>query len=91
MEERIVGKTKSGFEFDIPKSVIDDMQVLDAIVELESDNPLAISRLCDRILGAEEKKKLYEHVKMEDGRVPISAVSDELGEIFRAFGKPGKN
>lgn len=91
MEERIVGKTKSGFEFDVPKSVIDDMRVLDAVVELESGNSLAISRLCDQILGAEGKKKLYEHIKMEDGRVPISAVSEEIGEIFRAFGKPGKN
>lgn len=91
MEERIAGKTKSGFEFDIPKSVIDDMQVLDTVVELEYDNPLAISTLCSQILGAEGKKRLYEHVKTEGGRVPIVAVGIEIGEIFGAFGKAGKN
>lgn len=84
-------KTKSGFEFDVPKSVIDDMQVLDAVVELESDNPLAISTLCTHILGAEGKKKLYDHVKTDDGRVPIRAVGTEIGEIFGAFGRSGKN
>ncbi len=83
------GKTKSGFKFNIAKEVLDDMRLIDAIRNADKD-PMQVVDIVDLILG-KNKEKLYDHVKTEDGRVPISAVQTEITEIFKAFGQSGKN
>ena len=35
MDERVKGRTDTGFEFDIPRTVLDDVEVVEAVVELE--------------------------------------------------------
>lgn len=90
----ITGKTSTGFEFCVNENVMDDIEVVDAIAEIGSDdiyeNAAGFSTLCKKLLG-KEKKKLYDHVRTEDGRVPSAALEKELLEIFKAFGKQGKN
>lgn len=83
------GKTKSGFKFNVSKDVLDDMRLIEAIREAD-ENPLKVLDVVDLILG-ENKEKLYDHVKTEDGRVPVGAVQAEITEIFKAFGQNGKN
>ena len=40
----IEGRTESGFEYQIADNAMDNMELLDAIAEIDSeDNPLAIS------------------------------------------------
>ncbi len=86
------GKTSSGFEFNVDRAVIDDMRIVDAVAEVaDGSNPLAISFLVKTILGEEGKKALYEHLQEEEGRVPLTKVSNEITEIFKAFGEEGKN
>lgn len=84
------GKTTSGFEYEIDESALDNMELLDAIAETD-ENPLAFSKLVTCLLGAEQRKKLYNHLRTEKGNVPILAVSEEIAEIFRNTGKAGKN
>ena len=85
------GKTASGFAFSVDETVLDDMRVVDAIAEIESGaNPAAISTLLNRILGKEQKERLYEHIE-ENGRVPVKKTVDEIVEIFQALGGQGKN
>lgn len=77
-------KTKTGFEMDLEDAVIDDMELFDAIAEVDSGNmmkvPVVIGKLC-----GERKKDLYDHVRSADGRVPMQAISDEITDIFEAL------
>lgn len=85
------GKLKSGFEYEIDESVMDNMELVDALAEGREDDPLAISKICRLILGEENRKRLYETVRTEDGRVPLKEISSAIKELFEQFGESGKN
>lgn len=86
----ITGKTKSGFAFAVEKDVVDDMELIDDLAEADDGDPLAISKVCKRVLGADQRKRLYDHLR-KDGRVPIKDVAECIIEIFAAMGQEGKN
>lgn len=86
----IKGKTQSGFEFEIDSVTLDDMEFVDALADTMNDNPLAFSAVCAKLFGAEQKKKLYDHLRT-DGRVPLEAISNEIADVFKALGETGKN
>lgn len=44
----------------------------------------------NRLLGKEQKDRLKEHLRTENGRVPASKMMIEIGEIFNSV-KEGKN
>lgn len=81
------GKTSSGFEYNITKETLDNMELVDAIVEIdEGEDPMALSKLLDMLLGDKEsKKRLYDSVRNEQGKVTISAVAEQIKEIFASF------
>ena len=64
------GKTSTGFEFDIEDERLDDMELVDIMAEID-ENPLLMPKLCKMLLGEKQKKRLYDHLRSEDGRVPI--------------------
>jgi len=82
--------TKSGFEFDLDENRLNDMETFDCIVALSDGDTTMVPRILTRLLSKEAKKALYDHVRLEDGRVPIDAVSAELSAIFEAMGKTEK-
>ena len=49
-----------------------------------------MTKILDKVLGP-QKAALYDHVRAEDGRVPIEAAAKELAEIFVSAGKELKN
>ena len=79
------GKTKSGFEFEISESRLDNMELIDALGQLE-ENPFAIGKICELLLGKEQKQALYEHNRTKEGVVPASKIEEELTEIFGMYG-----
>ena len=79
----ITGKTQSGFEFSIDENALNDMELFDDLVEIDNGNTLAISSVCNRILG-KQKMALYDHLRGEDGRVPMDKVVSAVGEILKA-------
>ena len=85
-----IGKTASGFEFEIAKDALDNMELVDAIADVD-DNPLAVSKVVRLLLGKEDRTRLYDHIRTERGNVPIEAMSTELTQIFEACGEVGKN
>ena len=85
----IRGKTSSGFKFEIEDHILDSMELLDAIMEAD-ENPGAISKVVKMILPADQRKKLYDHLRTEKGNVPIMAVAQEVAEIFTS-NQQGKN
>lgn len=87
----IQGKTKSGFEFEIDERAMDNMELVDALAEASDEDPISVSRVVKLFLGEKLRKRLYDHLRDEKGRVPVSAVNNEVSEIFEAFGTKGKN
>lgn len=85
----IVAKTNSGFEINLNEDLMDDAELLEDILAVEHD-PAALFRVSNKILTAEEKKKLYEQLRAEDGRVPLSAFGAAVGELLQSF-TAGKN
>lgn len=75
-------KTSTGFEFEFDKKALDNMEILDAIDELEA-NPYGASRIITLLLGKDAKKRLYDHIRTDDGRVPSEAFASEMAEIFK--------
>ena len=79
----VTGKTKSGYEFSIEKEKFNDMELMDMLGEMH-DNPFMLGNVIEKILGKEEKKKLYDSLRNEAGRVPVEAAQDALDCIFNA-------
>ena len=86
----ITAKTESGFSIELEESTLDNMEELDALSDLDEGNPLAMSRLVVKLLGKDGKKRLYDHLRTEDGRVPASAVESAIMELFQSI-NAGKN
>jgi hypothetical protein len=90
----IKGATKSGLEFEIDENRLNDMEVIDTLTELsEADTDKSnldlskLSKLISKVLTKDMKKKLYDHVRTEDGRSPIDKVSEEFFEILQYNGE----
>ncbi len=86
----ITGTTTSGFAYEVPESALDNMELVDAISESEQ-NPVALSTILQLLLGQEQKKRLYDHLRTETGTVPVEAVSTAIADIFSGCGTEGKN
>lgn len=85
----ITGATKSGFEFSIDSDAIKDMEFLELVGEAEN-NPTKLGKMYERLLGKEQKKRLYDHVRNENGRVLIDQVKVESDDIFDAINSAGE-
>ena len=82
--------TKSGFEVEIDETCMDDMELLDEIVALRDGDITVYPGIVRRIMSAEDKKRLYDHIRDEaTGRVPTSAFAAEVTDIFDGL-KDGK-
>ena len=77
-------KTATGFEADIDDVCIDDMELFEAVVDVQGGDATAIPTVV-RKLGGIHKQALYDHCRLPDGRVPVEAVAEEIGEIFKAL------
>lgn len=89
--KNIKGTTKSGFNFVIEPAALDDMELLEALAAVDNGEVSKISEVFTRLLGTEQKKALYEHLRGKNGRVSTTAVVNELSEIFTLAGDTAKN
>lgn len=87
----VSGKTKTGFEFSVDENAINDMRLVDILADKSVDPAFQVSDVLRYLLPGDQRKKLYEHVQTETGRVPVGAISDEIADIFAAMGESGKN
>lgn len=85
------GKTESGFKYEIDEKVLDDMELIDAMAASQGEDPTQISTVVVKIFGADQRKKLYDHIRTEDGRVPVTEVANIITEIINSLGEDGKN
>ncbi len=84
------GTTKSGFSFEIADERLNNMELLDALAELDAGDSAQLSWVLKRLFSTDQKKALYDRLRTPAGTVPLEAVTAELEEIF-ASGQQGKN
>lgn len=80
--------TKSGFSCTLDETKLNDMELFDALTELDAGNMGVLPTVVSKIMG-ESKRALYDHVRGENGIVPIEKVTAELRDVVLALG--GKN
>lgn len=86
----VEGVTKSGFAFTVDVNAINDMEIIDAFVEIQDGNPAAYNTVVKKLFTPEQKKALYDHVR-ENGRVPLDKLALEINDILSLMGEPAKN
>ena len=84
------GTTSSGFEYNMDETALDDYELLEDLCELDNGNTARTISALNRLLGTEQKERLKEHLREENGRVPASKMMVEMAEIFNSV-KAGKN
>ena len=83
-------KTSSGFSCDVDESAMNDMELLEDLAAIDGGDIGVLPSALSRIVGSENKRKLYDHVRV-NGRVPIERVSQEIGEIITQLGSKKKS
>ena len=84
-------KTESGFEIDIEKeSFADDWELLELLVQADSNNQAATIKAMETILGKDGYKNLKEHLR-QDGKVSAVRMRNEFTEILTRLGDSEKN
>ncbi|MBR4291678.1 MAG: hypothetical protein IKT52_13740 [Oscillospiraceae bacterium] len=84
-------ETRTGFVCELPENVMDNMELLDVMADDSIAVGFRASTAVKLILGAEQRKKLYDHLRTSDGRVPVAAVEEAVEDIIKSFGENGKN
>ena len=77
----VKGKTKSGFAFEIDPEQVNDMEFLERL-GTASDDITKMPKVMTEILGAEQRAKMYDHLRNENGKVPIDKAMDLFQEIL---------
>ena len=88
MAELLKGKTTAGFEYQVDAEALNDMELLDAIAEVD-ENPLKLSKVIRLVLG-DQKAAFYDHYRTENGKVPVDVISAAFVEILSTSNQ-GKN
>lgn len=91
MAERYKGTTSTGFNYDIDQDNMDNMELLEELAKFSESNPLPLPKICEYLLGAEQKQAFYEHLRKVDGRVSMRRANEEIEEMFTQIGETGKN
>ena len=82
-------RTASGFEFEIAPEALDNWELLEDLVDLETSSAKIVS-VCRRLLGADGAEKLKDHCRDENGKVSASAMQDEIADILGKLGEDNK-
>ena len=83
--------TRSGFTCKLDENVMNNMELVDIMADSSMNAAFRVSAAAKLILGPVQKKQLYDHLRTEDGRVPIEKLEETITDIFDFFGQQGKN
>lgn len=81
--ENLVGVTKSGFEYSIPKKNLNNYELVEVLGEVDT-NPLFLPKVLKLLLGKEQVEKLKNHLRDADGIIDTEKMTAELEDIFKA-------
>lgn len=76
------GKLENGFEYTLDIEKMSSMEFIDALSEAEDGNPLSMSKACLMMLGKEQRKRLYDFIRNDEGIVPIEETMNCIVEMM---------
>lgn len=79
----IKGKTKCGFSYKLAQNRLENYELLEAIAEVE-ENPLALPKTVNLLLGKDQADKLKEHVRDDEGLISTEVLSKIIMGIFES-------
>ncbi len=74
--------TSTGFEYKLDDEVLDDWELLKLLKKIDKGEGDLIIDLVPRLLGDEQAQQLENHLIKLEGKVKISSMSREIGEIM---------
>lgn len=77
----VKGETKNGFKFEIDPDEVNDIEFLERLGEAGEDVS-KMPRIMKEILGEDQRKRMYDHIRNEKGKVPIDTAMDIFTEIL---------
>lgn len=77
----VTGTTTTGFSFEADPIVLKDMEFIETLAAAMEDGT-KLPTVLVMVLGADQKKKLYDHIRNENGRVIFDDASREFWEIL---------
>ena len=89
--EKMHIQTSAGFEWDMDPAVMDDILVIEDLAALDQGDLLKVPEVLRRLLGEPGKRALYEHLKTEEGRVPIRQCLRHWPRLSPQWVTPEKN
>lgn len=83
----LTGVTSSGFSYEITDDRLNNMELIDAVAEYDEteadgDKAIIMSKVCRLMLGAQQKKALYDHLREPAGNVPVDKVLADVMSII---------
>ena len=75
---------EDGFKVSLDEEIFDDFELVELFAKT-AKNPMWIGDLAEKLLGAEQKKALVEHLRDENGKVRTSSMMQALKEIEDAI------
>jgi hypothetical protein len=91
MSKKLKGKTESGFDFEIDAKIADDYEMVESLVAIDKGEYGELITVIDKILGEEQRQRLKEHLRDENGKVSLKAMVKEMRDILSEAGEQTKN
>lgn len=85
----MTGTTRSGFAYTVDDDLLDDMELLDALAEI-GDTVTSPSKFVVKLLGKQQRKALYDHIRDDQGKVRPEKVMEEVKDMLEGS-QAGKN
>lgn len=76
----IQGKTNTGFKFEIDENQLKNYEFVELVAEVD-ENELLMPKLLKLLLG-NQVEALKDHIRDENGIVPIEKMVEEIKDIF---------
>ena len=84
MAKKIKTVEIDGFELDIDVSVFADFEFLESLADVATGEPANVIRPFRMLFAGDTYQKVKDHLRDEDGRVPVKAMSAFLSKVVKA-------
>lgn len=81
----IKGKTTTGFAYKIDSDFVNDVEFLELFADVQNGDTLGVFNIIKKILGDDQKKALYDHIRTKKGVVPMDRLNDEITDILKVI------
>jgi hypothetical protein len=73
-----------GFSIDVDTAVFQDYEFLESLADVSDGQPASIVRPFRMLFAGDTYQKVKDHLRDEDGRVPVKAMSTFLAKTVKA-------